>query len=313
MTACGVCGTDALKIYNSGYPKPQRLGHECVGVVAEVGDGVSAFLPGQRVAFAHHVPDLQSHYSRRGSETMDPQFKRTNIEPGGFSEYIRLSPLHVQHTVFPIPEHVPDLRAIFMEPMACCLRALDRVAVHEGDTWLVVGVGAIGILFLPLLQARHVRAIASDVREERLRLAQSWGAADVALAGRDDIAAICHQRTEGRGADVVVLTALNQTTFETALRAVRDGGTVLLFGGKPNTQLDLDFWPTFLREVNLITSYSATPATLRRAMDFISTHDVPLESLVSHTYPIESASEGFALVHKGMASKVVVVNTSHLG
>ncbi len=310
LTACGVCGTDALKIYNSGYAKPQRLGHECVGVVAEVGEGVTDFYPGQRVAFAHHVPDPDSHYARRGSETMDPQFKRTNIEPGGFSEYIRLSRLHVRHTVVPIPDHVPDLRAVFMEPLACCIRALDRVPVHRGDTWLIIGVGAIGILFLPLLGAQDVRTVACDVREERLRLARAWGAVAGVRAGVDDVAAACRQHSDGRGADVVVLTALTQATFDLALRAVRDGGTLLLFGGKPGTHLDLDFWPAFLREINLVTSYSATPDGLRRAMAFLSTHDVTLESLISHTYPIESAMEGFALVHQGRASKVVVVNTT---
>ncbi len=305
LTACGVCGTDALKIYHPGYAKPQKLGHECVGVVAEVGEGVTHFRVGQRIAFAHHVPDPTSHYSLHGSETMDPQFKRTNIEPGGFSEFIRLSPLHVQHTVISIPDHVPDLRAVFMEPLACCLRALDRAPLSAGDTCLVVGIGAIGFLFLPLLHEAGVHVITCDIRAERLELAQRWGALASALAS-DDVPALCRAHTEGRGVDLVILTALNQTTFEMALRAVRDGGTLMLFGGKPGTQLTLDFWPTFLREINILTSYSATPAGLRHAMEFIATHDYPFEQLVSHIFPLSEATQGFELVHQGRASKVVI-------
>lgn len=308
LTACGVCGTDALKIYNPGYAKPQKLGHECVGVVADVGEGVTAFRPGQRIAFAHHVPDPDSHYSRRGSETMDPQFKRTNIEPGGFSEFIRLSALHVQHTVVPIPDHVPDLRAVFMEPLACCLRALDRAPLAAGDTCLIVGVGAIGILFLPLLHEAGVRALACDVRPERLELAQQWGALAGALAS-DDVPALCRAHTDDRGADLVILTALNQATFEMALRAVRDGGALMLFGGKPGTQLALDFWPAFLREINILTSYSATPGGLRRAMQFIAEGGYPFERLISHLCSFADADRAFALVHHGRASKVVITPT----
>ena len=96
---------------------------------------------GQRIAFAHHVPDYGSHYSRFGSESMDPMFKQTNIEPGGFSEYIRLSPVHVRHNVVPVPDHVPDLRAMFMEPLACTLRAMDRVPLDAGQSALIVGIG----------------------------------------------------------------------------------------------------------------------------------------------------------------------------
>lgn len=306
LTACGVCGTDALKIYHPGYAKPQQLGHECVGVVAEVGAGVTALSPGQRIAFAHHVPDPNSYYSRHGSETMDPQFKHTNLDPGGFSEFIRLSAHHVQHTVVPIPDHVPDLRAVFMEPLACCIRALDRVPLMDGDTCLIVGVGAIGILFLPLLREAGARALACDVRPERITLAQQWGAAGGALAA-EDVPALCRAHTDGRGADLVILTALNQATFNMALQAVRDGGSLMLFGGKPGIHLTLDFWPAFLREINILTSYSATPAGLRRAMQFIAQHNDPFEQLISHIVPLDEAHRAFALVHEGRASKVVVV------
>lgn len=308
LTVCGVCGTDALKIYDPGYPKPQKLGHECVGTVAELGDGVTALRVGQRIAFAHHAPDPDSYYARHSSETMDPQFRRTNIEPGGFSEFIRLSALHVQHTVVPIPDHVPDLRAVFMEPLACCLRALDRASLMVGDTCLIVGVGAIGILFLPLLREAGMKVLACDVRPERLELAQRWGALAGALAS-DDVPALCRAYTEGRGADLVILTALNQATFEMALRAVRDGGALMLFGGKPGTQLTLDFWPAFLREINILTSYSATPGGLRRAMQFIAEHNYPFEQLVSHVFPIAEAQRGFELMHQGRTSKAVVTPT----
>ena len=308
LNACGVCGTDTLKIYNSGYAKPQKLGHEVVGTVVEVGAGVTRFQVNQRVGFAHHVPDYGSHLSRHGSATMDALFKSSNIEPGGFSEYIRLPALHVNHTVVPVPAHVPDLRAIFMEPLACCLRALDRVPLHAGQSALVVGIGAIGMLFVPLLRVKTVTTIVSDVRPERLDLAQQWGANAGCIAGQEDVSATCKMHTAGRGVDVVILTALSQLTFEMALSAVRDGGTLLIFGGKPGTELKMVMWKIFLRVINLITSYSTTPELLPRAMALLARTDYPLEQLVSHTFRLDEAAQGFELVYKGQASKIAITS-----
>jgi L-iditol 2-dehydrogenase len=307
MTMCGVCGTDALKIYG-GYPKPQKLGHEVVGVVHAVGAGVQAFRVGQRVGLAHHVPDYSSHYAQRGSETMDPQFKKSNIDPGGFAEFIRVPAMHVANTVVPIPDHVADTRAVFMEPLACCLRAMDRTPLREGDSALIVGVGAIGMLFVPLLRDKAVTALAADVRDERIALARDWGAAGGGVSGRDDLPALCKAHSAGRGVDAVILTVVNDATVRLALDCVRDGGTLMLFGGKPGAQLSLQYWDAFLREINFVTSYSATPDGLRRAMAVLAQPGyAELESLISHRVPLTDAASGFEAVHQGRASKVVVL------
>jgi L-iditol 2-dehydrogenase len=307
MTACGVCGTDSLKIYGA-YPKPQKLGHEVVGVIHALGQGVTRFAVGERVGLAHHVPDYSSHWSQRGSETVEPTFKRTNIEPGGFSEFIRVPALHAANTVVAVPDHVSDMRAVFMEPIACCLRALDRVKLLEGDSALVVGVGAIGMLFVPLLRDRSVTTLTADVRAERLTLARAFGATAGAVSGQGDLPALCKAHSAGRGVDVVILTVVNDAVLRTALACVRDGGTILLFGGKPGAQLSFAYWDAFLREINFITSYSATPDGLRRAMSILSGAGYAnLEQLVSHAFPLAEAHRGFELVHAGQASKVVVV------
>jgi L-iditol 2-dehydrogenase len=302
LAMCGVCGTDISKVFDA-YAKPQKLGHEVVGVVQEIGADVTTFTLAQRVALAHHVPDVRSHYSTRGSETMDPAFKRSNIEPGGFAELIRVPALHVAQTVVPIPDHVPDSRAVFMEPLGCCLRAMDRMSLQEGDSALVVGVGAVGILFMPLLRWLGVIAIAADVRDERVALAKTWGA----VAGGGDIASACKAQSDGRGVDAVILTAVTEATVKLALASVRDGGTVLLFGGKPGGDGALPLWDIWLREINMVSSYSATPDGLRRAMEMLSSKPFEgLESLVSHQFPLRDAQAGFDLVRMGKASKVVI-------
>lgn len=306
MRYCGVCGTDLMKVYAPDVAKPVQLGHEVVGVVAATGAGVTQVTTGQRVAFAHHVPDYSSHFTRRGSAPMDALFKRTNIDPGGFAELIRVPALHVQHVMLPLPDDLPDLRAVFMEPLACCLRALDRVTVTEGDAALIVGVGAVGLLFAPLLADRAVTVFAVDVRAERLELAQQWGVAQGFLASDAAAVPAMQAATAGRGVDLVVLTVLTQATLTLALAAVRDGGVILLFGAKPATHLPINWWDVWRREINLVSSYSATPDLFPRALAILRRPGYTLEKTVSHVLNLDHGAQAFQLAHEGLASKVVI-------
>ena len=306
LRACGVCGTDIAKVYDPYFKKPQQIGHELVATIVETKS--LKFKVGQRVAIAHHAPDYESHYSKRGSAPMDPVFKSSNIDPGGFAEFIRMPEPLVQHTVIPVPDQVPDLRAVFMEPLACCLRALDRVSLIEDDTALIIGAGAVGILFLPLLRDAKVKSLVIDKREERIILAKAWGAAAGLLPDAADISSLSKMHSGGRGADVVILTVVNSSTMETALDTVRDGGTILIFGSKPDNAFAIDWWEIWRREINLISSYSATPELMPRAMALLSRDDYALETLVSHVMPLQQIQQAFDLVHNGSASKVVIGN-----
>ncbi len=306
LEACGICGTDLMKVYDEGTAKPVQLGHEIVGTIAEVGKGISAFKPGMRVAAAHHAPDFQSHFSRRGSETQDPHFKSTNVDPGGFAELIRVPAELVPHTVHAVPDHVPLLRATFMEPLACCLRALERVSVRNGDTVLVVGVGAIGILFLPLVLNAGAAVIAVDVKPDRLDMAREWDAQETLSAGKDDVAAVARKRSGGRGADAVILTATNPATLGLALDSVRDGGTIIPFGVKPESTLPFDFWQIYRREIGVVTSYSATPAGLAQAMKLLSGAGFEFEKTISEIMPLAQAPQAFEKLHAGKAAKIIV-------
>ncbi len=306
MSYCGICGTDLMKVYAPDVARPVQLGHEVVGVVEAVGDGVTQVLPGDRVTFAHHVPDFSSHYTRRGSAPMDPLFKRTNIDPGGFAGLIRVPALHVQHTLQRLPDDIPDLRAVFMEPLACCLRALDRVSLLEGDAALIVGAGAVGLLFAPLLADRSVTTFAVDVRQERLDLAVQWGAARGFLANDAECIAALRELTDGRGVDLVLLTVLNRVTLDLALAAVRDGGVILLFGVKPETVLPINGWEVWRRELNIISSYSATPDLLPRALAILRRPGYTLENTISHVLPLSEGAQAFCIAHEGLASKVVI-------
>jgi L-iditol 2-dehydrogenase len=304
LNACGICGTDIAKVYDPYFKKPQQIGHELVATIVETKS--KKFKVGQRVAIAHHAPDPNSHYTLRGSAPMDPVFKSSNIDPCGFAGFIRIPTELVQQTVITIPDHLPDLRAVFMEPLACCLRALDRLSIQNGDTALIIGAGAVGILFLPLLSDAGIKTIVLDMRAERLALAREWGAIDGCIVGQEDIAQIAKRHTETRGVDLVILTVVTKATLETALQTIRDGGTILLFGSKPNNSFAIDWWEIWRREINLITSYSATPELMPRALALLAKPNYAFETLVSHSFTLEEAQKAFDLVHESKASKIVL-------
>ncbi len=295
MKACGICGTDIMKVYDASVPKPIALGHELVGIVEQ--SMTPRFAAGQRVAFAHHAPDPTSHFTRRGSETMDAAFKRSNVDPCGFAELIRVPVDLVGETVHAIPDAMVDERAIFMEPLACCIRAVDRADVQAGDTVVVVGFGAIGLLFAPLLQDLGASVIAVDTRAERLEVAGQWGAKSI-----HELKAL----SDGRGADAVILTIVNEATLELALKNVRDGGRIITFGVKPDTRLPIDLWQIYRRELSLISSYSATPSGLARAIKLLESDKFAFEKTISHRFKLEEAGRGFELLHQLRASKVIV-------
>ena len=306
MAACGICGTDLMKVYDPTTPKPVQLGHEIAGQIVEVGKDVIGFVQGQRVAVAHHAPDFASHFAKRGSETQDPNFKASNVAPGGFAEFIRVPAHLVPHTVHAIPDGMPYERAAFMEPLACCLRALDRVPAVSGDTVLVVGVGAIGLLFMPLLRHLHAKVIAADVRTERLAMAHEWGADDVGIVGKDDLPQLAQRYSDGRGADQIILTIVNPATIDLAMSSVRDGGWIIPFGVKPGMIPPVDLWQMYRREISLVTSYSATPEGLAKAMALLAKPGFELEKTISHRFPLAHTAEGFALLHSASASKIVI-------
>jgi L-iditol 2-dehydrogenase len=234
-------------------------------------------------------------------------FKASNIRPGGFSEYVLAPGALAAHTALPLPDNLPDERAVFVEPLACCLRALKRVRLLAGDTALVVGAGAIGLLFLALLRQQPLQLAALDLRADRLELARAWGAA-LALDAADPAAAVqLRQATGGRGVDLAVLTVANAATFAQALGLVRDGGTILIFGAKPgDAPAAADLWELYRREITVISSYSPAPAELHESLELLRRPDFALEQLVTHQVALDQIEYGMELARTQQALKVLV-------
>jgi L-iditol 2-dehydrogenase len=301
VRGCGLCGSDLARL-RTATRLPAVLGHEVVGDVVRAGEEVGAFRVGDRVVVAHHVPCFACHYCRRGSVSMCRAFKASNLDPGGFAEYVRVPRENVEHACFRVPPGVPDAVAVFTEPLACCVRAIRRTGVGPGDTVLVVGLGAIGGLLLQLAARAGARVVGSDPVQARRELAALLGAAAVSepAGAREALASL----TDGRGADCVVLTVGTPAVVRQALGCVRDGGAVHLFVGDGEGMLPLG--EIYHRELTLGSTYSSSPADLAEAFALVTGGAVRVAELCSHRLPLERLDEAAALMDRREALKVYV-------
>ena len=302
LRGCGLCGSDIAKVGAAGTKVPLVLGHEVVGDVVEGAGG--GFATGDRVVAAHHVPCGACHYCRRGSESMCAAFKTSNLDPGGFAEYVRVPAENVRHATFKIPAHVSDEAASFVEPLACCLRAVRRARVEPGDVTVVVGLGSIGCLFVQLARRAGAHVAGVDLLAARAELARRLGAEAAGTAG--EMAASVRQLSDGRGADHVIITGGGVQVLPWATSVVRDGGSLHYFAGGAGEALPMPLEALYKRELTITTTYSSSPADLAAAFALIVKGEVSLEPLVSHRLPLDRLDEGVALMRSQAALKVYV-------
>ena len=121
VTACGVCFSDVHKIRFQRMEDPIVLGHEVAGRVVE--SSAAKFKVGDRVVVAHHVPCGRCHYCCHGNISMCAEFKKTNLDPGGFAEFVRVPVEHVESVAFPIPDSLTDNELLsWSRWLAACAR-----------------------------------------------------------------------------------------------------------------------------------------------------------------------------------------------
>ena len=211
IDTCGICGTDLKKIHSGSHTAPRIFGHEMAGTVVAVGDGVSAFRPGDRVMAFHHIPCGECYYCRKQTFAQCETYKKVGctagFEPsgGGFAEYIRVMDWIVARGLIRIPKDVPFEQAAWIEPVNTCYKAIDLLHLKPDETVLVIGQGPIGILLAALAKRKGATVLTSDLVPGTSRRSQRLTASTIRLDASADVAAECKAATEGRGADVALL------------------------------------------------------------------------------------------------------------
>jgi L-iditol 2-dehydrogenase len=302
--SCGICGTDLKKIHTGSHSAPRIFGHETAGTIAAIGEGVEDFAIGDRVMVFHHIPCGRCYYCRKKTFAQCPVYKRVGctagFEPagGGFAEYVRVMDWIVQRGLVKIPNGVPFEQAAFVEPVNTCLKAIKNLSLAPDETALVIGQGPIGIILAALAARTGAKVLTSDLYPERHALAAGFGLQNPIDAGKEDVVAVAHAATEGRGADAVILAVGGNSLIQTAMNAARPGGRILLFAQTQHGDATIDPAAVCMDEKSLVGSYSASVEIQDEGARLVFEgyqRGFDLTRLISHRFPLDRAAEAIQI------------------
>ena len=289
---CGICGTDLKKIATGSHSAPRIFGHEIAGQIAAVGEGVHNWKPGDRVMVFHHIPCRECYYCRHKTFAQCETYKKVGctagFEPagGGFAEYIRVMDWIAEQGTVRIPDGVSYEQACFVEPVNTCLKGIENLNLHRGETVLVIGQGPIGIILGSLAKRAGATVVTTDLYPQRLTIAKDLGL-DIGIdASRFEAGKVVREMTEGRGADAAILAVGGNKLIRTAMDAVRPGGRVLLFAQTARGEATIDPAAVCVDEKTLLGSYSASIDLQEESVRFVMGREMNLERLISHRYPL---------------------------
>ncbi|UCC82032.1 MAG: alcohol dehydrogenase catalytic domain-containing protein [Gemmatimonadota bacterium] len=304
------CGTD-LKTLDRGHARlkvPSPLGHEWAGSVAAVGPGVHGLAPGTRIVCTPTAPCGDCAYCLRGAENLCLHlFEHTAL--GAYGEYILVPRQIVNRNAFRIPEGVSDVRAAFLEPLACLVHGANLLNLGGDRTLAFLGDGPMALAFVMLARLCGAGRIAViGLNRGRLETARLLGADVTVDANEGDPLGAVKEMSDGLGADSVVECVGRPEVWESAVSLVRRGGEVLFFGGcERGTMVNLDTERVHYDELTLKGGFHYTPDTVRRAWELICAGNLTLETLVTHEMSLGGLPEAFDRMRRREALKVAII------
>jgi L-iditol 2-dehydrogenase len=254
-------GTD-LKAFRRGHPVllgelPSPFGHEFCGIDVATGT---------RVVAAN---------SAAGDERAEP-FELLN---GAYAEYLLVPAAIAKANLLAVPRGVAPEVAAMVEPLACCLRGVDRAEIQRDHRVTIVGAGPIGLMLCACVADAGGRPEVVGGRPERRELVPLFGG----------------QTGDGEGADVVIEAAGTEEAWQSAIELVRPGGTVVYFGGREsNAALRVDAYRLHYEELTLRGAFHHSPRHVRVALAFLASGAFPWERLVTHQVGLEGVAALFA-------------------
>jgi len=250
-------GTD-LKAFRRGHPVllgelPSPFGHEFCGI-----DVAS----GKRVVAANSAAD----------DERDGPIELLN---GAYAEYVLVPERIACVNLLPVPAGLAAEVAAMVEPLACCLRGVERAEVGKGDRVAIVGAGPIGLMLCACVADAGGTAEVVGGRAERRELVPQFGG----------------HTGDGEGSDIVIEAAGTEEAWQQALELVRPGGTVLYFGGRESgAELRVDAHRLHYEELTLRGAFHHAPRHVRAALAFLASSAYPWERLVTHRVGLEGVA-----------------------
>jgi L-iditol 2-dehydrogenase len=312
---CSTCGTD-VKIFHNGHQNlspPRTIGHEIAGEVVDVGANVAGWSVGDRAQVIAAVPCGECHECKKGWMAVCQNQTSVGYQyDGGFAEYM-IVPREVLKVdgLNRIPDNVGYDEASAAEPFACAINAQELLGIEEGDTVVVFGAGPIGCMHIRIARGVHNcgPVYLVDVNAARLQMSADAVHPDEVIDGSQvDVVERVMELTGGRGADVIITATAANVTQEQAISMAARNGRISFFGGLPKTDpfIKCDSNLVHYRQLHIHGANGSAPEHNKRALEYISTGQVPVKDLITAHIPLERVLDAFDIVKKGEAIKVTV-------
>lgn len=293
----GICGSDLHNYFGNWAPSNTvAAGHETCGVVAEVGEGVTAFEIGDKVTAECFSHCGQCTYCRTGYYNHCQERRWISDKThGGFAEFTTV------HTsgLFKLPDNMSFEDGVMVEPLAVSYRAVVQADATHQDRVVIIGGGTIGQLCLAAAKAMGVKeTIITAKYDQQIQLAHDLGADHVVDIRETDLQTCAKDLTNGLGVDVVIETVGGSQNFDTALDAVRKCGTVVLVAGyhKPlEVNLARIVWSEIVVTGSNCYGFSNMQTDFDAAIELIDSGRVEAKKLVTHRFPFDEIAEAFRI------------------
>ncbi len=317
VQASTICGSDIRCIYHEHLGKGPEgyqgviAGHEPAGQIVETGPGCRRFKAGDRVIVYHISGCGVCTDCRRGFmiSCTSPQYRRAYgwQRDGGMAEFM----LAEEKDLIPLPE---PLTYADGAQVACgfgtVYEGLEKIGISGNDAVLITGLGPVGLAAGALCRKLGAQKIVGiDISQERLELALRLGLCDEALSSGPDNVSQVRELTGGHGVERAVDCSANAEARATAIRATRKWGRIALIG--EGGTLTFNPSPDMIHDQKSIYgSWVTSTWLMEELVERLVRWDLHPESIITHRFPLERASEAYALMASGRCGKVAVCPAS---
>lgn len=312
VKAVSICGSDISRYAKGHRMYPLILGHECAGVIADVGDSVSRDLIGQHAAIIPLVPCFECEECQRGYYSACHRYSFIGSrQDGGFAEYVEMP----ERNALIIPDDMKFEEAALIEPSTVARHILDLGHFQKGQSAVVLGAGSIGLMIVQWLRILGASLIIStDVSDDNLETARKLGAHVTLNPKRDDVAAEV-KRLAGDGVDLAVESAGAPQALAQTIQVTRPRGFVVCGGNQPlDASLPMQFIEDLMRkELNLVGCFMSYSAPFpghewTDTIEAIRNGQLDMQTMISHRYPLSAAPGVFESIasHRLSHRKIIL-------
>jgi L-iditol 2-dehydrogenase len=316
MRSCGICGSDVEKVFGNYGMKSSRIGHEPAGEIISIGDEIQDFKIGDRVFIHHHVPCYSCYYCYHDDFTMCERYQSSNIEPNGLSEYILVPDWNISKGgLVKLPENINYEQAALIEPIACCIRSLNKLNIANGDKIAILGAGPTGLMHMILSKLFGIsQVILSDINDFRLDFAKKINpdvtTINLGSIDKNEFYNTVLMQTDGMGADISIICTSSLNAFIDAVTITRKGGTVSLFGvPAKGSDLKIDLNLVYSKEIKIIPSYATSEKEISQAINLIRNKVIDIENIITHKFDLSESLNALNHAHKGKDSMKVIIKS----